>query len=175
MGLAWCAHVQAHVAPIASVAEVDAMMVALQRNTKLARATHNMLAYRFSDATSGRVVQDYDDDGETAAGSRMLHLLQVLLSHACKASAISWADDSEGLAIAAAEPGRISFPHAVHIRAQATVQMADVQGACVVVSRWFGGVHLGPSRFAIINNTARQLLVAEGFMLAGATKGKGKR
>ena len=52
--------------------------------------------------------------------------------------------------------------------------MADVRNACVVVSRWFGGVHLGPSRFAIINNTARELLVAQGFMPAGATKGKGK-
>lgn len=28
----------------------------------------------------------------------------------------------------------------------------------VVVSRWFGGVLLGPSRFTLINNTARALL-----------------
>ena len=60
------------------------------------------------------------------------------------------------------------------LRAQ-TVQMADVTDACVVVTRWFGGVHLGPSRFAIINNTARQLLVQEGFMQSGATRGKGKK
>ena len=53
--------------------------------------------------------------------------------------------------------------------------MADVTDACVVVTRWFGGVHLGPSRFAIINNTARQLLVQEGFMQSGATRGKGKK
>lgn len=55
------------------------------------------------------------------------------------------------------------------------MQMADVTDVCVVVSRWFGGVHLGPSRFAIINNTARQLLVQEGFMPSGATRGKGKK
>jgi putative IMPACT (imprinted ancient) family translation regulator len=52
--------------------------------------------------------------------------------------------------------------------------MADVQGVCVVVSHWFGGTHLGPSRFAIINNTARQLLVDQGLMPSGATRGSGK-
>jgi putative IMPACT (imprinted ancient) family translation regulator len=29
----------------------------------------------------------------------------------------------------------------------------------VVVSRWFGGTHLGPKRFAHINSVARELLV----------------
>ena len=32
----------------------------------------------------------------------------------------------------------------------------------VVVTRWFGGVHLGPSRFKYIANTARELLDACG-------------
>ena len=32
----------------------------------------------------------------------------------------------------------------------------------VVVSRWFGGVHLGPARFKYIANTARELLDACG-------------
>ena len=52
--------------------------------------------------------------------------------------------------------------------------MAGVQGVAVVVSRWFGGVHLGPSRFAIINNTARQLLVEQGYMPTGATRSRKK-
>lgn len=56
--------------------------------------------------------QDHDEDGETAAGGRLLHMLQ-----ATKAT-----------------------------------------GVCVVVSRWFGGVHLGPDRFRQINNAARELL-----------------
>ena len=34
----------------------------------------------------------------------------------------------------------------------------------VVVSRWFGGTLLGPIRFKIINNTARQLLESEGYL-----------
>ena len=32
-------------------------------------------------------------------------------------------------------------------------------GVLVVVSRWFGGIHLGPKRFAHISNVARELLV----------------
>lgn len=35
------------------------------------------------------------------------------------------------------------------------VQVRDV---VVVVSRWFGGVLMGPQRFTVINNTARMLL-----------------
>jgi putative IMPACT (imprinted ancient) family translation regulator len=53
--------------------------------------------------------------------------------------------------------------------------MAGVVGVCVVVSRWFGGIHLGPSRFAIINNTARQLLAQQGLIASGATRGRGKK
>lgn len=66
-----------------------------------------------------RPLQDYDDDGETAAGARMLHLLQV----------------------------------------------ADCRNVVVVVSRWFGGVLLGPSRFTYINNAARALLEQQGFIV----------
>jgi hypothetical protein len=42
-----------------------------------------------------------------------------------------------------------------------------VQGAVVVVSRWFGGILLGPARFGLINNTARQLLEQTGFIASG--------
>ena len=37
------------------------------------------------------------------------------------------------------------------------------ENVLVVVSRWFGGILLGPSRFGIINNCARTLLVEGGF------------
>lgn len=66
-------------------------------------------------------------DGEDAAGGRLLHLLQV----------------------------------------------ANCTGVAVVVSRWFGGVLLGPSRFALINNTARNLLEREGYIKGpGSSKKK---
>lgn len=60
------------------------------------------------------VTQDCDDDGESAAGSRLLHLLQIM----------------------------------------------DATNVVVVVSRWYGGILLGPSRFTHINNAARTLLEA---------------
>jgi putative IMPACT (imprinted ancient) family translation regulator len=53
------------------------MMAALLRHNKVMRATHNMLAYRIAVPEKGVMLQDYDDDGEDAAGRRMLHLLQV--------------------------------------------------------------------------------------------------
>lgn len=54
--------------------------------------------------------------------------------------------------------------------------MADVRGAVVVVSRWFGGVLLGPSRFALINNCARLQLQQCGFVhrVQQQTGSKGK-
>ena len=40
----------------------------------------------------------------------------------------------------------------------------------VVVSRWYGGVKLGPARFTHINNAARQLLVELGHVARGPKK-----
>ncbi|EPS39915.1 hypothetical protein H072_6403 [Dactylellina haptotyla CBS 200.50] len=71
---------------------------------KIARATHN--------------ITDNDDDGETAAGSRLGHLLELI----------------------------------------------DVWNVVVVVSRWYGGIKLGPDRFRIINQVAREALVLGGFV-----------
>jgi putative IMPACT (imprinted ancient) family translation regulator len=88
------------------------MMAELLSNGKIARATHNMLAYRIqgSEGLPGSgILQDCDDDGEAGAGSRMLHLLQIL-------------------------------------------QVMDV---AVVVTRWYGGIHLGADRFKHINNATR--------------------
>lgn len=38
------------------------------------------------------------------------------------------------------------------------LEMRNETNALVVVSRWFGGIHLGPKRFAHITNVARELL-----------------
>ncbi|GFR40828.1 hypothetical protein Agub_g1303, partial [Astrephomene gubernaculifera] len=109
---------QAHVAPVSSFQEVRAVMDALLSVSKIRAATHNIMAYRIHNPAGGAAggagsfLQDYDDDGETAAGGRLLHLLQA----------------------------------------------ADVRNVVVVVSRWFGGVLMGPGRFTAINNTARVLL-----------------
>ena len=38
------------------------------------------------------------------------------------------------------------------------LDVRDEDGVMVVVSRWYGGVKLGPRRFAMIANVARELL-----------------
>ena len=38
----------------------------------------------------------------------------------------------------------------------------DVNQAMVIVSRWYGGIHLGPARFRHINNVARELIDTSG-------------
>ncbi|KAL9018905.1 MAG: hypothetical protein Q9185_003817 [Variospora sp. 1 TL-2023] len=91
----------------------------LATDKRAKKATHNISAYRIRTSADGNkvVFQDCDDDGETAAGARLLKLLQIM----------------------------------------------DVWNVLVVVSRWYGGVKLGPARFGIINAVAREALVAGSF------------
>eukprot|EP00899_Mesostigma_viride_P019827 jgi/Mesvir1/27846/Mv07521-RA.1 len=117
---------QAHLAPVTSMDQVTRVMDELLSDKRIAEATHNIMAYRYCVEETGVVAQDSDDDGEAAAGGRLLHLLQVV----------------------------------------------DARNVVVVVSRWFGGVLLGPDRFKFINNAARELLDAQGFI---AAKGKEDR
>jgi hypothetical protein len=98
----------------------------LATEKKVAGATHNISAWRIREG--GTSVQDCDDDGETAAGGRLLHLMQLM----------------------------------------------DVWDVVVVVTRWYGGVLLGPDRFRIINAVGRDALVRGGFAV-GNEKKKGKR
>ncbi|MCJ1420051.1 eIF2 kinase Gcn2p negative regulator [Xylographa parallela] len=108
---------------VSSPAEASAYVSSLLvTDKKIAKATHNITAYRIRSSPNGLldkelVYQDCDDDGETAAGGRLLHLLQVM----------------------------------------------DVWNVLVIVSRWYGGVKLGPDRFRIISAVAREVLVEGGF------------
>ena len=95
----------------------------LDTDKRAVKATHNITAYRIrssatANSTDKITYQDCDDDGESAAGGRLLHLLQLM----------------------------------------------DVWDVLVVVSRWYGGVKLGPDRFSIINNVAREAVVKGGWM-----------
>lgn len=46
------------------------------------------------------------------------------------------------------------------------LQMVDARDVVVVVSRWFGGILLGPARFTHVNNAARDLLSECGYVAA---------
>ncbi|KAL0078771.1 ribosomal protein S5 domain 2-type protein [Phycomyces blakesleeanus] len=67
----------AHVATVYNASQVRAVVSKLLENKKIAKATHNIMAYRIV-LDDGRILQDNDDDGETAAGGRLMHLLQIL-------------------------------------------------------------------------------------------------
>ena len=101
----------------------------LTTDKKAAKATHNITAWRIR-GPNETSYQDCDDDGETAAGGRILHLMQLM----------------------------------------------DVWDVMVVVTRWYGGILLGPDRFRIINQAAREALVSGKFVqVADSGKRKGKK
>ncbi|XP_062985898.1 protein IMPACT isoform X2 [Elgaria multicarinata webbii] len=108
---------QAHLAPIVSPKQVKNVLAELYKNKKIANATHNIYAYRIYCEDKQTFLQDCEDDGETAAGGRLLHLMQIL----------------------------------------------NVRNVLVVVSRWYGGILLGPDRFKHINNCARNILVEQNY------------
>jgi hypothetical protein len=60
----------AHVAEVHNVHEVKVVVAHLLQNKKIAKATHNILAYRIT-MPDGKVLQDNDDDGESAAGGNI--------------------------------------------------------------------------------------------------------
>ncbi|GAA99044.1 uncharacterized protein L969DRAFT_144368 [Mixia osmundae IAM 14324] len=105
-----------HACRLKSRDDVSSVLSYLLSDRKIARAAHNISAWRWRAPDTGIVHHDCDDDGETAAGGRLAHLLEL-----CHAT--------------------------------------DV---VVVVSRWFGGVHLGPDRFKHINAAARAALLLSG-------------
>lgn len=120
---------QGHCAVVQRVEHVDLLLSKLKENRKIENAFHNMWAYRLdrgdpearSSSKSASIMQDCDDDGEQAAGGRLLSLLQIL----------------------------------------------NVVNVMVVVTRWYGGIQLGPARFKHINNAARDALVKGGFVSDG--------
>jgi hypothetical protein len=119
-------------APVRSVDEAKSYLAhLLATDKKVAKATHNITAWRIR-GDNGVQYQDCDDDGEDAAGGRLLHLLDLMNA---------W----------------------------------DVM---VVVSRWYGGVKLGPDRFRLINQCGRDAIVKGGFSAqeerkeSGGKKGK---
>lgn len=120
---------QAHLAPVTSTEDVQNCMTSLLQHNKIRNATHNILAYRIYVKDRDAWLQDYDDDGEDAAGGRLLHLLQIL----------------------------------------------DIKDTVVVVTRWYGGVKLGPARFTHINNAARMLLDKCGCIQADTASHKNKK
>jgi hypothetical protein len=110
----------AHVCTVHCMEHVQwALAELLFNDKKVARASHNMLAYRF--ISDGIMVSDNDDDGEKGSGAKLASLLQL----------------------------------------------SRVENVLVVVSRWYGGIHLGSARFKHIASVARDALVLGDFLKDG--------
>lgn len=84
---------------------------------RIAKAAHPIIN-AWTCEVNDVVHADNDDNGETAAGGRLAHLLRIL----------------------------------------------GVDDVLVVVTRYFGGIHLGPDRFKHINQAARNALEKGGFL-----------
>ncbi|CAK7905918.1 protein IMPACT homolog [[Candida] anglica] len=60
-----------------SIEEAEAFLNQLLQDKKISRASHNMTSWRIK-GERGVQYQDCDDDGEAAAGGRILHLLTMM-------------------------------------------------------------------------------------------------
>jgi len=114
--------------PVTSREDVNFGLATLKGNGKIARAAHNMLAWRLVSPATGSLVSECDSDGEGGAGGGLHQLLHN----------------------------------------------TGVENVAVLVTRWYGGIHLGPDRFKHINNCARALLAQEGYIVEGKKAGKRK-
>ncbi|KAM7429397.1 hypothetical protein ABFA07_019748 [Porites harrisoni] len=123
---------QAHLAHVVTQDQVRQVLEELKQNRKINNATHNVMAYRIFIDDRNSYLHDCDDDGEAMAGSRLLHLLQIL----------------------------------------------DVKNIVVIVTRWYGGILLGPDRFKHYNNCARDIMKVAGLVESSSdlkdSKSKGK-
>jgi len=113
---------QAFLARVVHPKQAMRVLEKLKENKKIANAAHNMWAFRIGGDGKAKgstpVIARCDDDGETHAGGRMLHLLEIL----------------------------------------------DATNVIVIVTRWYGGILLGPDRFKHISNVTRNVLEENGFL-----------
>ncbi|KAH7192026.1 ribosomal protein S5 domain 2-type protein [Fusarium flagelliforme] len=116
----------AHVSPVTCPSQASSYVNSLLESDKRIRnATHNITAWRIRGDGTGH--QQFNDDGETGAGSRLLQLMQSM----------------------------------------------DLWDSMVVVTRWYGGVHLGSKRFRLITAVASDAFARAG--MAGDKKEEGSK
>ena len=69
---------QSHAIVIKNKEDINLYKSYLLSNNKIKKATRNVFAFRFFDKESKNIIEDYDDDGEHYAGTRILGLLQKM-------------------------------------------------------------------------------------------------
>ena len=101
---------QGHIVSIRCQDDVIPALHAVRADPRIARAEHNIYAYRLRQKDN--VQEHYDDDREWGAGRNLLSLLQ----------------------------------------------QKDITNQLIVVTRWYGGSHIGPIRFQLIKEAATTVL-----------------
>lgn len=135
-------------ATVTSVEEAQSFIEHLvTTDKKAAKATHNISAWRIRDASTGATFKDSDDDGETAAGGRLLQLLQVM--------------DAWNVVVVVSR-----YDICAHISALLTLPSLQ--------TRWYGGIQLGPNRFRLINNVAKDALCKGNFTVDSMEQNRAK-
>lgn len=143
---------QAHACRVYTEDDVHmALNQLLCSSSKIQRATHNMYAWRIVDDDYNNTVQNNHKRGVT--GGPDTSSVVVIVRHDNN-------DDGE-------DGAGSKLAYLLDIRKETNI--------LIVVSRWFGGIHLGPKRFAHIVNVARELLsqVSDTTTTTTTTKDKG--
>ena len=73
-----------HLCPVHNLNDINQMLSQL-KSIKIAKATHNIMAYRFYDINN-HLHCDYDDDGEIAAGKRLSKVIIFIKLYKCMCS-----------------------------------------------------------------------------------------
>lgn len=74
---------------VTSESQLTQLLHAIRSDRKIAKASHAMCAWRIK-LDGGSATQDFDDDGETAAGSRLLHLMTLMDVWDCLVVDVRW-------------------------------------------------------------------------------------
>ena len=69
---------QSHGIKVKNYDEIEKYKNYLLSNNKIKKATRNVFAFRYKDENTGNIIEDYDDDGEHYAGTRILGYLQKM-------------------------------------------------------------------------------------------------
>ena len=147
---------------VTSPAQAQACVARLLEDKRAAKATHTISAYRIralpiADSTHEIMYQDCDDDGENAAGGRLLHLLQVMNALNVLVIVSRWFVLPQPIVSLLRQIGSLGI---LSRDSRASPDM--------IMLKWrtqprYGGVKLGPDRFNIINNVAREAVVQGGW------------
>ena len=146
---------QAHVARVERMESVQWVLSTLLQDRRIARATHNS-AQRESSPRSSRAANHTLGKHLSAGGAPSLAVVAYRFWD--KARGVQVADNDDD--------GESSSGQ----KLAGLLELMGANDVIVVVSRWYGGVHLGPARFKYIASAAQRQLSECGI---GAERGRG--